>query len=149
MQAGAAESPLYMPLRWFVALSLTLLGSLIYATASLIGIGVHLGPEPGMGMLFAGMALVSAIGGYCAVRSEKKASSLAAIINLVLILAALQLVLGIAQWGYETINRVPSSQSGLSEPGEVLFRVGYGSLSVVGLIVFNKWVRQTNTVKQE
>jgi hypothetical protein len=149
MQAGAAESPLFMMLRWFVALAFTLLGCLLYATAPLAGIGVHLGPEPGLGMLIAGIAVAGAVGGYCAVRSEKKASSLATIINFVLIVGALQLVGGVVRWGFETFYRVPSSEAGHSEPGAVLFMASYGALSVLSLVVFNKWVTPKNTVSQE
>ncbi len=84
------------------------------------------------------------LGGYWLIRSEKGAGTLANIIDAVLVLGALSLVYGVARWGYETIYRVQSSEWGHSRPGEVLFRVSYGTLSVAGFAVFNYWVRKAN-----
>ncbi len=130
--------------RWLFALPLTLLGCWSYIASPLIGSGVHLEPMPGAGMLIARAALVAMIGGYWLIRSEKGAGILANIIDVVLVLGALSLVYGVARWGFETIYRVQSSEWGHSRPGELLFRLSYGTLSVVGLAVFNYWVRKAN-----
>jgi hypothetical protein len=131
-------------LRWLLAIPLILIGCWFYFGSQLIGGGLHLDPMPGVGMLFAGAALVVVIGGYWLIRSEKEAWILANIIDVVLVLGALSLVYGVGRWGFETIYRVQSSEWGHSRPGEVLFRVSYGTLSVVGLAVFNYWVRRAN-----
>jgi hypothetical protein len=135
-------------LRWLLAIPLTLSGCWFYFGSQLIGGGLHLDPMPGVGMLFAGAALVVVIGGYWLVRSEKEAWILANIIDVVLVLGALSLVYGVVRWGFETIYRVQSSEWGHSRPGEVLFRVSYGTLSVVGLAVFNYWVRKADISSQ-
>ncbi len=131
-------------LRCLFATPLTLFGCLFYFATPLVGSGLHFDPMPGMGMLFAGGALVVMLGGYWLIRSEKGAGTLANIIDAVLVLGALSLVYGVARWGYETIYRVQSSEWGHSRPGEVLFRVSYGTLSVAGFAVFNYWVRKAN-----
>jgi hypothetical protein len=95
-------------------------------------------------MLFAGGAFVVIIGAYCAVRSYLKASILATIINVVLILGALSLARGVIQWSFETHYHVQTSEASHTEPGAVLFMMSYGTLSIAGLAIFNKWVRQTN-----
>jgi hypothetical protein len=131
-------------LRWLLAIPLTLCECWFYFGSQLIGAGLHLDPMPGLGMLFAGAALVVVIGGYWLVRSEKEAWILANIIDVVLVLGALSLVYGVFKWGFETIYRVQGSEWGHSRPGELLFRVSYGALSVAGLAVFNYWVRKAN-----
>ncbi len=148
MQNGATKSPMNTLLRWLFATPLTLFGCWFYIATPLIGSGVHLNPMPGMGMLFAGAALLVTIGGYWLIRSEKKAGILANIINVVLVIGAVSLVYGAARWGYETIYRVQGSEWGHSRPGELLFRVSYGTLSVVGFAVFNYWVRKANISSQ-
>jgi len=148
MQNGAAKSSMNILLRWLFAIPLTIFGCWFYVATPLIGSGVHLDPMPGMGMLFAGAGLVVMFGGYWLIRSEKKVCILANIIDVVLVLGALSLVYGVARWGYETIYRVQSSEWGHSRPGEVLFRVSYGTLSVAGFAVFNYWVRKANVSTQ-
>jgi len=125
-----------------------LLGCWFYIATPLIGSGVHLDPMPGWGMLFAGAALVMAVGGYWLIRSEKKARIAATIISVVIGLGALSMVYGLVLWGFETIYRVQSSEWGHSRPGEVLFRVSYGALSVAGLAAFQYWVRKANVSSQ-
>lgn len=135
-------------LRWLFAIPLTLLGCWFYIVSPLIGGGMHLDPMPGVGMLIAGAALMTTIGGYWLIRSEKGERVLATLINLVLALGVLSLVYGVAQRGYEAIYRVQSSEWGHSRPGEVLFRVSYGFLSVAGFAVFNYWVRRVDVSTQ-
>jgi len=144
MKNGATKSPMNTLLRILFATPLTLFGCLLYLATPMIGSGVHLDPMPGMGILFAVAALVIMLGGYWLIRSEKGAGTLANIIDAVLVLGALSLVYGVARWGYETIYRVQSSEWSHSQPGEVLFRVSYGTLSVAGFGVFNYWVRRAN-----
>jgi hypothetical protein len=107
---------------------------------------MHLDPMPGWGMLIAGSALMTMTGGYWLIRSEKEERILAFLINVALVLGAVSLVYGVARWGYETIYRVQSSEWGHSRPGELLFRVSYGTLSAVSLVIFNVWVRKSNTI---
>ncbi len=99
-------------------------------------------------MLFAGAGLVVIFGGYWLIRSEKEAWILANIIDVVFVLGSLSLVYGVARWGFETIYRVQGSEWGHSRPGEVLFRVSYGTLSVAGFAVFNYWVCKPNISSQ-
>jgi hypothetical protein len=127
-------------LRWVIAILLTLAGCYFYFASTLIGGGVHLGPMPGWGMLIAGAALVPMIGGYFLIRAEKPEYILAAVINVVLGLGGLSLLYGGGLWVYETIRRVQ-----IFEPGELSFRVGYGTLSAVSFAIFNLWVRKSNT----
>jgi hypothetical protein len=148
MQNGATKSRMNTLLRILFATPLTLFGCLFYLVTPLIGSGVHLDPMPGMGMLFAGVAIVVMLGGYWPIRSEKGADILANIIDVILVLGALSLVYGVALWGYETIYRVQSSELGHSRPGEVLFRVSYGTLSVAGFAVFHYWVRKASISSQ-
>jgi len=135
-------------LRWLLAIPLTLSGCWFYFATQLIGGGLHLDPMPGMGMLFAGAGLVVIFGGYWLIRSEKEAWILANIIDVVFVLGSLSLVYGVARWGFETIYRVQGSEWGHSRPGEVLFRVSYGTLSVAGFAVFNYWVCKPNISSQ-
>ncbi len=135
-------------LRWLFSIPLILVGCWFYFATQLIGGGLHLDPMPGIGMLIAGAALVVMIGGYWLIRSEKEAWILANIIDVVLVLGALSLVYGVVRWGFETIYRVQSSEWGHSRPGELLFRLSYGTLSVVGLAVFNYWVRKADISSQ-
>jgi hypothetical protein len=99
-------------------------------------------------MLIAGAALVTAVGGYWLIRSEKGERILAALINVALSLGVLSLVYGIALWGYEAIYQVQSSDWGHPRPGELLFRMSYGSLSVAGFALFNYWVRRASISTQ-
>jgi len=145
MQSGVTKSRMNTLLRILLVTFLTLFGCLLYVATPMIGSGVHLDPMPGMGMLLAGAALVVMLGGYWLIRSEKGADILANIMDAILVLGALSLVYGIVLWGYETIYRVQSSEWGHSRPGEVLFRVSYGTLSVAGFAVFHYWVRKANT----
>jgi hypothetical protein len=148
MQDGATKSRMNTLMRILLVTPLTLLGCLFYFAAPMIGSGVHLEPMPGMGMLLAGTALVFMLGGYWLVRSEKGADILANIIDAILVLGALSLVYGVVLWGYETIHRVQSSEWGHSRPGEVLFRVSYGTFSVAGFAVFHYWVRKASISSQ-
>jgi hypothetical protein len=125
-----------------LAIPLTLVGCWLYVASGLVGEGVHLGPMPGWGMLFATGALLIMIGGYFLIRAEKPEYILAAIINIVLGLGGLSLLYGGLVWVYETIHHAQSSQP----PGELLFRVSYGALSVVSFVIFNVWVRKSNTI---
>ena len=88
MQDGTKSAMLTL-LRWLIATALVLFGSFLYIGSALVGSGVHLEPNPGVGMLLAGLALVFAIGGYWLIRGEKRAGTLAAIINVVLIYGAI------------------------------------------------------------
>ena len=90
-------------------------------------------------MLFAGAALVVMIAGYWLIRSQKNASILAAIIDIVLLLGAVSLIYGVAEWGYGL---------GTFTTGEVLFRLSYGTLSVAGFAIFHYWVRAANIPTQ-
>jgi hypothetical protein len=128
-------------LRWVFAIPLTLAGCWFYFASTLIGGGVHLDPMLGWGMLIAGAALVLMIGGYFLIRAEKPEYILAAIINVVLGIGGLSLLYGGAVWLYQAIRRVQ-----ISEPGELPFRVAYGSLSAVSFVIFNLWVRKSNTI---
>jgi hypothetical protein len=129
-------------LRRLVATPLTLLGCLFYVVAPMIGSGVHLDPMPGMGMLLAGAALIVMFGGYWAIRLENGANVLANIIDVILVLGALSLIYGVIRWGFETKYQVNSSEWGHSRPGEVLFRIAYGTLSIAGFLLFNYRVRR-------
>ena len=103
---------------------------------------MHLDPMPGMGMLIAGLALVTMLVGYWPIRSEKEERIPAFLISIVLVLGALSLLYGLAKWGFETIYRVQSSEGGHSRPGELIFRVSYGLLSVFSFKIFHTWVRK-------
>ena len=107
---------------------------------------MHLDPMPGWGMLIAGAALISTIGGYWLIRSEKGERILATLINVVLVWGAVSLLYGVVRWGYEAIYRVQSSEWGHSRPGELFFRVSYGTLSAVSFVIFNQWIRRSNPV---
>ena len=134
-------------LRWLLAVIVTLAGCWIYLASPLIGSGVHLDPQPGAGILLAGAALVVAIAGYCLICSENNARIIAIIINIALCIGALSLAYGLVLWFFEAVYHVKTSEWGHSRPGEVLFRVGYGMLSVVGLAVFNRRViRKENRI---
>jgi hypothetical protein len=124
------------------------LGCWFYIAAPLIGSGVHLDPMPMMGILVSAIALLAAFSGYHLVRSQKGERVLAVIINIPLVIGAVSLAYGVAQWGFETVYRVQSSEWGHSRPGEVLFRVAYGGLSIVGLAVFNYRVRNANSTQR-
>jgi hypothetical protein len=129
-------------LKWILATAFVSAGCVIYLASTAIGFGVHLAPNPGSGTLFAGLALVVALGGYWPIRREKKASALATVVNVVLIWGSASLVYVLVLWAYETVYRVQSSESGLSQPGEMAFRASYGILSLTGLVVFNYWIRK-------
>jgi len=148
MQNGETKSPMNTLLRWLFAIPLILVGCWFYFATQLIGGGLHLDPVPGMGMLFAGAALVVMIGGYWLIRSEKEAWILANIIDVILVLGALSVVYGVGRWGYEMILRVQSSEWSHSRPGEVLFRMSYGTLSLAGFAVFKYCVRKSNISSQ-
>jgi hypothetical protein len=147
MQDGTKSAMLNL-LRWLIATALVLFGSFLYLGSALVGSAIHLEPNPEVGMLLAGLALVFAIGGYWLIRGEKRAGTLATIINVVLIYGAISLVYALLLWGYETIYRVQPSEWGHSRPGDVIFRVSYGFLSLTGLALFNRWVQKTNVPGQ-
>lgn len=131
-------------LKWILATAFVSAGCVLYLASTVIGFGVHLAPNPGLGMLFAGLALVVAIGGYWPIRREKKASVLATILNVVLIWGTASLVYVLVLSGYETMYRVQISEWSHSQPGEIAFRTSYGVLSLTGLVVFNYWIRKIN-----
>jgi hypothetical protein len=143
MQTGKLN-PINPLVSWLIAIPLTLLGCWFYIASPLIGGGVHLDPMPGAGMLIAATALLPMIGGYWLIRSEKGERVLATLINIAFSLGALSLVYGVARWCFETIYKVQSSEWGHSRPGELLFRISYGILSVASFAVFNSWVRKIN-----
>lgn len=96
---------------------------------------------------YAGLGNAYCRSGTCAydwrllsIRAEKPEYILAAVINVVLGLGGLSLLYGGGLWVYETIRRVQ-----IFEPGELSFRVGYGTLSAVSFAIFNLWVRKSNT----
>jgi hypothetical protein len=130
-------------LKWILATAFVSTGCFVYVASILVG-GVHLPPNPGLGILFAGLALVVALGGYWPIRREKKARVLASVVNVVLIWGAASLAYVLVLCGYETIHPVQSSEWGYSEPGEIAFRASYGVLSLTGLVVFNCWIRKIN-----
>jgi hypothetical protein len=101
---------------------------------------MHLDPMPGWGILIAAAALVPMIGGYFLIRAEQPEYILAAIINIVLGMGGLSLLYGGGVWIYESIRPVQ-----ISEPGELLFQISYGALSAVSFVIFNLWVRKSNT----
>ena len=79
-------------LKWILATAFVSAGCLVYVGSILVGGGVHLPPNPGLGMLFAGLALVVGLAEYWPIRREKKASVLATILNVALIYGTMSLV---------------------------------------------------------
>lgn len=142
MQNRQGEFPTKSPFLWLIATPLAAVGSFTYIASPLIGSGVHLDPEPGAGMLIAGAGLAIAFGGYSIIHSERKASILATVINFALIWGSLALVGGITRWGFEMVYKVQDSEESHSRPGELLFIVSYGILSVAALAAFNYWIRK-------
>lgn len=126
--------------RWLLAIPVIFVGCWAYVASPLIGSGVHLDPQPGTGILIAAVGLVVAIAGFCLIRSENSARVVAIIINVVLCFGVISLAYGLILWGFEAVCHVSTSEWGHSRPGEVLFRVGYGTLSVAVLAVFNRRV---------
>ena len=128
-------------LRWLIAIPLILAGCWFYFVSGLIGGGMHLDPSAGWGVLIAGAALVSMIGGYLLIRTEKPEYILAAIINIALGIGALKLLYGGGVWIYEVFRRVQ-----IAEPGQLPFWIGYGTLSAMSFVGFNLWIRKSNTI---
>jgi hypothetical protein len=130
--------------RWVLATPLIIFGCFLFMACPLIGSGVHLDPSPGLGMFFAGSGLAIAIGGYWLIRSELKTNILATVINIVLIIGSASLIYGLIGWGFEKLYQVQSSEEGHLRPGELLFRISYGMLSVAGLGMFNRVIRKSS-----
>ena len=142
MRASAPNGRLNAMVRWVVAIPLTLFGGFVYLASPLLGAGVHLDPMPGEGALAAGASLVIAFCGYWLVRREKKADVVAIINNIVLTLGTLSLLGGLLRWVFQRMYQVQSSEVGHSRPGELLFLITYGIISVGALAVFNLVVRE-------
>ena len=126
--------------RWLLAAPLIIFGCFLFIAGPLIGSGVHLDPSPGLGMFFAGSGLSIAFGGYRLIRSDGKTNILSTVINTILVIGSASLVYGLIGWGFDKLYQVQSSEEGHLRPGELLFRISYGMLSVAGLGIFNRWI---------